>query len=70
METRKTRKTALCNKAIVFHFCKKVRKITAINCENLCDDRKFWIVVKPFSCNKIVSNEKMTLVEGGRNYQN
>ena len=29
-----------------------------------CDNRKFWKVVKPLLSNKIVSNEKITLVEG------
>ena len=34
------------------------------NEENICDNRKFWKVVKPLLSNKIVSNEKITLVEG------
>ena len=35
-----------------------------LNEENICDNRKFWKVVKPLLSNKIVSNEKITLVEG------
>ena len=35
-----------------------------LNEKNICDNRKFWKVVKPLLSNKIVSNEKITLVEG------
>ena len=32
--------------------------------ENVCDNKKFWKVVKPLLPNKIMSSEKMALVEG------
>ena len=56
------RKAKICNEVVVFHFYKKVREITTITSKNICDNRKFWKVVKPLLSNKIVSNEKITLV--------
>ena len=35
-----------------------------LNEKNICDNRKFWKVVKSQLSNKIISNEKITLVEG------
>ena len=35
-----------------------------LNEKKVCDNRKFWKVVKPLLSNKVVSNEKITLVEG------
>ena len=35
-----------------------------LNEKNICDNRKFWKVVKPLLSNKVVSNEKITLLEG------
>ena len=35
-----------------------------LNEKNICDNTKFWKVLKPLSSNRIVSNEKITLVEG------
>ena len=32
--------------------------------ENVCNNEKFWKVVKPLLSNKIMSSEKITLVEG------
>ena len=34
-----------------------------LSVENLCDNKKFWKVVKPLQSNKIMSSEKITLVE-------
>ena len=34
-----------------------------LNEKKLCDNKKFWGVVKPVLSNKVVSNEKITLVE-------
>ena len=34
-----------------------------LNAKNLCDNKTFWGVVKPVLSNKVVSNEKITLVE-------
>ena len=35
-----------------------------LNEKNVCDNKKFWKVVKPLLSNKIISNEKITIVEG------
>ena len=35
-----------------------------LNEKNICDNAKFWKVLKPLSSNRIVSNEKITLVDG------
>ena len=49
----------------MFHFCEKVRDYyNNLNEKNVCDNRKFWEVVKPLLSNKIVSNKKITLAEG------
>ena len=38
----------------------------SLNERNICDDKKFWKVVKPCLFNKVISNEKITLVEGDK----
>ena len=38
--------------------------------ENLCDNKKFWKVVKPLLSNKIMSSEKIRLVEGTKILKN
>ena len=35
----------------------------SLNVKNLCDNKKFWSVVKPVLSNKVMSSEKITLVE-------
>ena len=35
-----------------------------LSVENVCDNKNFWKVVKPLLSNKIMSSEKITLVEG------
>ena len=35
-----------------------------LSVENICDNKKFWKVVKPLLSSKIMSSEKITLVEG------
>ena len=35
----------------------------SLNEKDLCDKKKFWGVVMPLLSNKVVSNEKITLVE-------
>ena len=35
----------------------------SLNVKNLCDSKKFWGVVKPVLSNKVMSSEKITLVE-------
>ena len=34
-----------------------------IGVKKVCDNKKFWSVVKPSLSNKVVSNEKITLIE-------
>ena len=34
-----------------------------LSVENVCDNKKFWKVVKPMLSNKIMSSEKIALVE-------
>ena len=41
-----------------------------LSVENVCDNKKFWKVVKPLLSNKIMSSEKITLVEGTKNFKN
>ena len=61
----------MCNEIIVFHFCEKVRDCyNNLNEKNICDNRKFWKVVKPLLSNKIASNEKIAISRMGRNYLN
>ena len=31
--------------------------------KKICDNKKFWSVVKPILSNKVISNEKVTLIE-------
>ena len=35
-----------------------------LNEKNVCDNKKFWRVIKPLLSNKIISNEKITIAEG------
>ena len=37
-----------------------------LNKKNIRDNKKFWRVVKPLLSNKIISNEKITIVEGDK----
>ena len=37
-----------------------------LNEKNVCDNKKFWTVVKPVLSNKIISNEKITIDEGDK----
>ena len=41
-----------------------------LSVENVCDNKKFWKVVKPLLSNKIMSSEKITLVEGTKILKN
>ena len=48
----------------MLNFREKVREfIRNVTEKNLCDNKKFWGVDKPLLSNKVVSNEKITLVE-------
>ena len=38
--------------------------------KKLCDNKKFWSVVKPILSNKVVSNEKVTLIEDNNIVEN
>ena len=41
-----------------------------LNDKNLCDNKKFWSVVKPLLSNKVVSNEKIILLENDKIVEN
>ena len=41
-----------------------------LSAENVCDNKKFWKVVRPLLPNKIMSSEKITLVEGTKILKN
>ena len=41
-----------------------------LSVENVCDNKKIWKVVKPLLSNKIMSSEKITLVEGTKILKN
>ena len=43
---------------------KSKREYQNLSVENVCDNKKFWKVVKPLLPNKIMSSEKIALVEG------
>ena len=38
--------------------------------KKVCDNKKFWSVVKPLLSNKVVSNEKITLIENNNIIEN
>ena len=42
----------------------------SLNETDLCDDKKFWVVVKPLLSNKVVSNEKTSLAENDNIVEN
>ena len=55
----------------MLHFCEKVKKFFGrLNETDLCDNKKFWGVVKPLLSNKIVSNKKITPVENDKIVEN
>ena len=41
-----------------------------LSVENVCDNKKFWKVVKPLLSNQIMSSEKIALVEGTKILKN
>ena len=41
-----------------------------LSVEDVCDNKKFWKVVKPLLSNKIISSEKITLLEGTKILRN
>ena len=50
---------------LLVHFFRKSKRefFWSLNQKHLCDNKKFWGVVKSLISNKIVVNEKITLVE-------
>ena len=42
----------------------------SLNETHFCDNKKFWCVVKPLLSNKVVYNERITLVEDGKIIEN
>ena len=60
-------KSIIINKGTcVLHFCEKVKENIAI----ICNNKKFWKVVKLLLSNKIMSSEKITLVKGTKILKN
>ena len=49
---------------------KSKREYQNLSVENICDNKKFWKVVKPLLSNKIMAREKITLVEGTKILKN
>ena len=48
-------------------FCEKVREyFNNSNEKNVSDNKIFWKIVKSLLSNKIISNEKITIVEGDK----
>ena len=56
----------------VLHFCEKVKDsfFGSLNETILCDNEKFWGEVKPLLSNKVVYNERITLVEDDKIIEN
>ena len=42
----------------------KQRNDLNLSAENICDNKNFWKLVKPLLSNKIISSEKINLVDG------
>ena len=38
--------------------------------KKVCDNKKFWSIVKPLLSNKVVANEKITLIENNNIIEN
>ena len=49
-------------------YLRKIKReyFSNLNEKNVCDNKKFWRVVKPVLSNKIISNEKITIDEGDK----
>ena len=70
-ELRKMEIIMLSKGIYVLHFCEKVKEFFgSLNETDLCDNKKFWGVVKHLLQNKVVSNEKITLLEDGNIVEN
>ena len=55
----------------VLHFCEKAKEFfESLNETDLCDNKKSWGVVKPLLSNKVVYNERITLVEDNKIVEN
>ena len=56
----------------VLQFCKKVKEsfLGSLNETDLCDNKKFWGTVKPLLSNKVVYNERTTLLENDKIIKN
>ena len=62
-KNRSTKKVNLCETLL-----RKSKRayFNNLNEKNVCDNKKFWRVVKPLLSNKIILNEKITTVEGDK----
>ena len=65
-EENKNRYTKQRNLCVTLLRKSKREYFNNLNEKNFCDNKKFWRVVKPLLSNKIISNEKITIVEGDK----
>ena len=65
-EENKNRYTKQINLCVTLLRKSKRGYFNNLNEKNVCDNKKFWRVVKPLLSNKIISNEKVTIVEGDK----
>ena len=65
-EENKNRYTKQRNLCVTLLRKSKREYFNNLNEKNVCDNKKFWRVVKPLLSNKIISNEKITIVEGDK----
>ena len=65
-EENKVRYTKQINFCITILPKSKREYFNNLNEKNVCDNKKLWRVAKPLLSNKIISNEKITIVEGDK----
>ena len=65
-EENKNRYTKQRNLCVTLLRKSKTECFNNLNEKNVCHDKKFWRVVKPLFSNKIISNGKITIVEGDK----
>ena len=59
---------SILNNGIIVSSLRRIKKnyYSNINKKNITDDKKFWKTVTPFLFNKILSNERITLIENDK----
>ena len=65
-EENKNRYTKRRNLCVTLLRKSKREHFDNLNEKNVCDNKKFWRVVEPLLSSKIISNEKITVVEGDK----